>query len=72
MMTAGVGGSHCSSGTGQYIGAGNLIPIEYMLRYKILKGLKTSRGVLRWNYMTTKSSTSTSSSLEEFWNCAGG
>lgn len=51
-------------------GQGNLVPYEYTMHYTIPEGVKTSRGVLRWHYMTTNSCTSKSSSPEEFWNCA--
>jgi len=51
-------------------GQGNLVPYEYTMQYKIPEGLKTSRAVLRWHYMTTNSCTSSTSAPEEFWNCA--
>jgi len=62
-VTAGYGGTTLP-------GKGNLVPYEYTMRYVIPAGLKTSRGVLRWHYMTTNSCTSKTSSPEEFWNCA--
>lgn len=51
-------------------GAGNLVPYGFSLRYVIPAGVRTSRGVLRWHYMTSNSCTTPSSSPEEFWNCA--
>ena len=51
-------------------GQGNLVPYEFTLRYVIPAGVKTSRGVLRWHYLTTNSCTSKTSAPEEFWNCA--
>mmetsp|Transcript_49397 Transcript_49397/g.124380 ORF Transcript_49397/g.124380 Transcript_49397/m.124380 type:complete len:507 (+) Transcript_49397:85-1605(+) len=50
-------------------GQGNLVPYEYIMRFQIPAGVKTSNGVLRWHYMTTNSCTSKSSAPEEFWNC---
>uniref|UniRef100_A0A7S0FTC9 CBM1 domain-containing protein n=1 Tax=Pyrodinium bahamense TaxID=73915 RepID=A0A7S0FTC9_9DINO len=50
---------------GQY-----LDEVEFTLRYTIPAGVRTGNGVIRWHYMTTNSCTSTSSSPEEFWNCA--
>ena len=43
---------------------------EYTMRFKVPEGLKTSRGVLRWHYLTTNSCTWTGADDEEFWNCA--
>merc|ERR1712072_1226837 len=51
-------------------GMGNTVPYKFTMVYDIPAGIKTSRGVLRWHYMTTNSCTSKSSSPEEFWNCA--
>lgn len=49
---------------------GTLVPYQFTLRYVIPEGVKTSRGVLRWHYVTTNSCTSKTSDPEEFWNCA--
>jgi len=51
-------------------GQGNLVPYEFTVRYVVPEGMKTSRAVLRWHYMTTNSCTSKASAPEEFWNCA--
>merc|ERR1712084_147537 len=51
-------------------GEGNLVPYEYTMHYVLPAGVTTTRGVLRWHYMTTNSCTSGSSAPEEFWNCA--
>jgi len=65
-VTQGLGRSY----SGPVLPGGNLVPYEFTLRYKIPAGVKTSRGVLRWHYVTTNSCTSQYASPEEFWNCA--
>ena len=43
---------------------------EFTMRFKVPEGLKTSRGVLRWHYLTTNSCVWTGANDEQFWNCA--
>lgn len=54
----------------ELVGQGNTVAYRFTMLYVIPAGIKTSRGVLRWHYMTTNSCTSPTSSPEEFWNCA--
>jgi len=51
-------------------GLSNIVSYEFTMAYVIPAGIKSSRAVLRWHYLTTNSCSQRASSPEEFWNCA--
>jgi hypothetical protein len=48
----------------------NIVSYEFTMTYVIPEGIKSSRAVLRWHYLTTNSCSQRASAPEEFWNCA--
>jgi hypothetical protein len=55
---------------GPVLEGGYLTEMEFTMKYTIPVGVRTTNGVIRWHYMTTDSCTCTSSTPQEFWNCA--